>query len=215
MKEQSRVPFKWQLNPCGCLLFGETTFHRVRLQPLTHESRSHFRVCDSVYVCVCVCWCVCHRLNLSGDDVPFSQAPAGIRVGGEREVEEEEGIHSVSQAEKKNGALTRCCSIEQNQTSEDHSAPFTFWDHLGCNNLGETWITMATCANKRKAVHPKKTKQRKHLPEDKNTYRQTHLRHHLRWKRRKSFSDPDTMRIQNSGLTETSRESQQIHLLDI
>lgn len=32
--------------------------------------------------CVCSRVCVCHRLNLHGDDVPFSQAPAGIRGGG-------------------------------------------------------------------------------------------------------------------------------------
>lgn len=80
MKELSRVPFKWQLNPRVCLSFREATFHRARLC-----SRSLMKaslISKSVTVCVSVCVCVFHRLNLHGDDVSFSQAPAVIRGGG-------------------------------------------------------------------------------------------------------------------------------------
>lgn len=41
-------------------------------------------ISKSVTVCVSLCLCMhkCHRLNLHGDDVSFSQAPAVIRGGG-------------------------------------------------------------------------------------------------------------------------------------
>lgn len=38
--------------------------------------------CPWLHVCFCVCECGCHCLNLHGNDVPLSQAPAGIRGRG-------------------------------------------------------------------------------------------------------------------------------------
>lgn len=87
------------------------------------------------------------------------------------------GGGSVSQSsrekEHQNGhrALARCLCTERNQASEDHSAPFTFWDHLGCSKLGDTWVTKATHADIEELVHlrrlEKKTKNIQ--PKTKNT----------------------------------------------
>lgn len=84
----------------------------------------------------------------------ISHAPARIRVG-------EEMVQSINQAERLGvgetlvgqRALCRCQSIEKNQTSKDHSAPFTFWDHPGCSGLGETEVTMETHASSAELVH--------------------------------------------------------------
>lgn len=97
---------------------------------LACKSLSHFQVHDCVYVFVCVR--KCHCLNLHGDDVPFSPAPAGIR--GRRGGGEEAGGQSLKQRRKN----IRCfwCS-EKNQTSEEHSAQFTFLDLLRCSIQSE------------------------------------------------------------------------------
>ena len=79
---QSRVPFKWQLNPCGCLLFGETTFHQTVLITKASLISESVTVCVFVCVCLCVCMRMFNHLNLHDDDLPVSQAPARIRGGG-------------------------------------------------------------------------------------------------------------------------------------
>lgn len=114
MKEQSRVPFKWQLNPRGCLPFRETTFHRVRLC-----SRSLMKaslISESMTLCVCV--------RVSSPQSPWQWCP--IQPGtcrdkrwGRRE-EGGGGVQSVSQAggkQHQNGrrALARCWCIEKNR----------------------------------------------------------------------------------------------------
>ena len=136
-------------------------------------------MCVSVCACVCLCVCKCHRLNLHGDDVPFSQAPAGIRGGGGGG---EGGGGGVSQPgsqsrrgkEHQNGrrALARCLCTEKNQASEDHSAPFTFWDHLGCSNLGDTWVTTATHADIEELVRLRQFQKKK----KKKSLVETHLK---------------------------------------
>lgn len=96
----------------------------------------------------------------------------------------EEGVQSVSQSsrekEHQNGhrALARCLCTEKNQASEDHSAPFTFWDHLGCSNLGDTWVTKATHADIEELVHLRRLKKKKqqHSAEDKKRFAETHLK---------------------------------------
>lgn len=52
MKELSRVPFEWQLNPRFCLPFGETTFHLARLSGSSLMKPVSF---PSLWLCVCVC----------------------------------------------------------------------------------------------------------------------------------------------------------------
>lgn len=111
---KSRVLFKWRLNPRRCLPFREETFHRVRLctRSLAKKPVSF----PSLWLCVC------HRLNLhSIDDVPFSEAPVGIRGGGWGR----RGAQSIRGAG--GGEASKWCRrFEKNQTSEDYSAPFTF-----------------------------------------------------------------------------------------
>lgn len=81
-------------------------------------------------------------------------------------------FRSVSRIRGKNIQMApapspRCRSAVKNKTSEDHSAPFTFWDHPGCSSTGKTEVSMATgwkhrhdgCGKKRNI----KLKRQKHL----------------------------------------------------
>lgn len=47
MKEASRVPSKWQLNPGVSLRRGDSSSSQT-VQPLSHESHSHVQICDCV-----------------------------------------------------------------------------------------------------------------------------------------------------------------------
>ena len=106
---------------------------------------------------------------------------------------------SVSQSsrgkEHQNGrrALARCLCTEKNQASEDHSAPFTFWDHLGCSNLGDTWVTTATHADIEELVRLRQFQKKK------TACRNTPEKHHFmcnagKWFRKSPGSPGETMR---------------------
>lgn len=123
------VPSEWQLNPSDCLFFRGNFSLSHTIQRLLVKA---CLISRSMIVYMCLCVRKCHCLNLHGDDVPFSPAPAGIR--GRRGGGEEAGGQSLKQRRKN----IRCswCS-EKNQTSEEHSAQFTFLDHLRCSIQSE------------------------------------------------------------------------------
>lgn len=135
---------------------------------------------------------------------------------------EEEG-GSVNQGEKKhqNGcrALARCWCIEKNQTPEDYSAPFTFWDHPGCSNLGETEVTMATHADSDKLVHLCRLGKKKTFSQRlKKHFVGTHLKHHFMCSKvvlKESRKSQESMRGSRGGRWGSSRKSQTIHPQDI
>lgn len=94
------VPSKWQLNPSDCLFFrgNFSLSHAVQLLLVKACLISRSMI---VYMCLCVR--KCHCLNLHGDDVPFSPAPAGIR--GRRGGGEEAGGQSLKRGGKTSGVF--------------------------------------------------------------------------------------------------------------
>lgn len=171
MKELRRVTFKWQLNPYICLPFREATFYTCAAT--LWESQSHFQVCDCVWMCLNVCvW-------VSSPQSPWQWCP--IQLGTCRDKRWWGSVQSLCQAEEKKHqnscrALARCWCTEKNQSSEDHSAPFTLWNHLGCRSQGKTKVTMATRASGDKFVH---LCQLKNTANDKKHIAGIHPKHNL------------------------------------
>lgn len=125
------------------------------MEPLADESQSHFRVCD----CVRVCMYKCHRLNLHGDDVPFSQAPARIRGGGGRR-EFAGGGDSVSQSSRGKKSIKMAALrspgvgvLKRIRLPKILQLHLPFGITRGAASLGETGVTMATYADGDELVH--------------------------------------------------------------